>query len=77
MSTNYMEQIRRVLTYRGKRGHALVGSEDVTEEVHDLLHGLKLAEAYLDADDDMTENARERIRTERERLEHVLEGGEA
>lgn len=76
MSTNYAEQIRGVLTYRGKRGHALVDSEDVTEEVHNVLHGLKLAEAYLDAEDDMTENARDRIKAERERLERVLDGGE-
>lgn len=45
-----------------------------TDPLERIERGLRLAERYLDADDDMTDNARKRIEAERERLAEYRRG---
>ena len=64
---------RKVLTYRGKRGHALVDTEDVTEELERVLHDIRQAENGCNIDDDGP--CKQCAMKARKGLERILEGG--
>lgn len=65
---------REVLTYRGQRGHALVDTKDVTEQMERIVRDLYEAENGCNIDEDGP--CVQCIISARERLESVLNGDE-